>query len=64
MTIATSPAAGPLTPSAEPLINPTTTPPITPAIIPEKRGTCEANAMPRHKGKATKKQQWMLVSRV
>lgn len=52
--MAASPAAGPLTPNLEPLKDPTTTPQIIPAIIPEKSGAPLANAIPKHKGKATK----------
>ena len=54
-TIAVKPAAGPVTLNAELLKNPTTIPPITPEIIPENNGAPEANAIPKHKGKATKK---------
>src|SRR4029078_6137160 len=53
-TIAVKPAAGPLTLSCEPLRLPITIPPIMPAIRPEKRGAPEPNAIPRHKGNATK----------
>ena len=53
--MAANPAAGPLTPTWEPLIAPTTTPPIIPAISPEKSGAPLANAIPKHKGMATKK---------
>ena len=49
-----SPAAGPLTPRAEPLRNPTTMPPTMPAMMPEKRGAPEARAMPRQRGTATR----------
>ena len=53
-TIAANPAAGPLTPILEPLSPPTTTPPIIPAINPENKGAPLANAIPKHKGSATK----------
>ena len=36
-TITARPAAGPLTPSGEPLIDPTMIPPIIPAITPENK---------------------------
>ena len=52
--MAASPAAGPLTPTLDPLMAPTTTPPTIPAIRPEKRGAPLANAIPKHKGSATK----------
>ena len=51
---AANPAAGPLTPIFEPLKAPTTIPPTIPAINPEKRGAPLANAIPKHKGNATK----------
>jgi len=54
-TIAVRPAAGPLTPSEELDIKPTTIPPMIPAIIPENNGALLASAIPRHKGRATKK---------
>ena len=54
-TITVNPAAGPLTLSADPLANATIIPPIIPAIIPENKGAPDASAMPKHKGKATKK---------
>lgn len=50
-----SPAAGPDTPRADPLIAATTTPPITPEIIPAYKGAPEANAIPKQSGRATKK---------
>jgi hypothetical protein len=53
-TITASPAAGPLTPSGDPLAIPTIIPPTMPAIIPEKSGAPEASAIPRHSGSATK----------
>ena len=53
-TIAAKPAAGPLTPIFESDNPPTTIPPIIPAINPEKRGAPLANAIPKHKGNATK----------
>jgi hypothetical protein len=37
-TITANPAAGPLTPSDDPLAIPTTIPPTIPAIIPENNG--------------------------
>ena len=57
-----NPAAGPETPTREPLINPTTIPPITPARSPGKTlgkegifsTFVEANPIPRQSGKATK----------
>jgi hypothetical protein len=49
------PAAGPLTPKADPLAKPTIIPPTRPAIIPENKGAPDAKAIPRHKGTATKK---------
>jgi hypothetical protein len=54
-TITVRPAAGPETLNADPLANATTTPPIIPAIIPENKGAPDASAIPKHKGKATKK---------
>src|SRR5690606_12076661 len=54
-TIAANPAAGPLTPTFEPLKPPTTIPPIIPAINPENNGAPLASAIPKHKGRATKK---------
>ena len=53
-TIAVNPAAGPVTLNEELLRNPTTTPPITPETIPENNGAPDANAIPKHNGKATK----------
>ena len=53
-TMAANPAAGPLTPMLDPLMAPTTIPPTIPAINPEKRGAPLANAIPKHKGSATK----------
>jgi hypothetical protein len=55
MTMEVRPAAGPLTLSVEPLKMVTKIPPINPAKIPEKSGTLQAKAMPKHSGKATKK---------
>ena len=49
------PAAGPLTPSFDPLRSPTTIPPIIPAIRPENGGTPLTAAMPKHSGTATRK---------
>ena len=54
-TITVNPAAGPVTLNAEPLTVATRIPPIIPAIIPEKSGAPDANAIPKHKGNATKK---------
>ena len=54
-TIAASPAAGPLTPTCDPLKLPTTIPPMIPAIKPENRGAPLASAIPKHSGNATKK---------
>lgn len=53
-TIAVNPAAGPETEIFELLMNPTTRPPTIPAMIPDKGGAPEANAIPKHKGSATK----------
>ena len=58
-----NPAAGPDTPTREPLINPTTIPPMTPARSPGKTlgnegifsTFVEAKPIPRQSGKATKK---------
>lgn len=49
------PAAGPDTPNEESLINVTTNPPIIPESKPAYKGAPEANAMPKHRGSATKK---------
>lgn len=62
MMIVINPAAGPETPTREPLINPTTIPPITPAKSPGKTlgkegissTFVEANPIPKQSGKATK----------
>ncbi len=54
-TTVVNPAAGPETPSAEPLIKETIRPPIMPETIPEYKGAPEANAIPKHSGRATKK---------
>src|SRR6185295_4995243 len=54
-TMVLSPAAGPLTETADLLRAPAITPPATPAISPETRGAPEARAMPKHNGKATRK---------
>jgi len=54
-TMAVSPAAGPETLMWEFDKYPTTIPPIIPDIIPENKGAPEAIAIPKHKGKATKK---------
>ena len=53
-TMAAKPAAGPETDILELEIEPMTIPPIIPAIIPDKGGAPEANAIPKHKGSATK----------
>jgi hypothetical protein len=53
--MAVSPAAGPDTLSDDLLRAPTNTPPIIPATTPEKTGAPDACAIPKHKGKATKK---------
>ena len=53
-TMAVKPAAGPLTLSGDPLMNPIAIPPTTPAMIPENKGTLDPNAMPKHRGSATK----------
>ena len=52
--MAARPAAGPLTPTWEPLKLPTTIPPMIPAIKPEKRGAPLARAIPKQRGNATK----------
>jgi hypothetical protein len=54
-TIEVNPAAGPLTLNDDPLNDPTTIPPIIPAIKPENKGAPDAKAIPKHKGKATRK---------
>lgn len=54
-TMAVKPAAGPETLICDRLMVPTTIPPTTPAIIPESGGAPEANAIPKHSGRATKK---------
>ena len=54
MTIAASPAAGPLTLMCEPLSAPTTMPPMIPEMTPEMMGAPEASAIPRHSGMATR----------
>ena len=53
-TITANPAAGPLTPNADPLMRATITPPIIPATSPENKGAPEANEIPRQRGMATK----------
>ena len=53
-TMAVKPAAGPETEMLELLKDPITTPPTMPAIIPDKGGAPDANAIPKHKGRATK----------
>lgn len=52
--MAVNPAAGPETEIFELLMDPTTRPPTIPAMIPDKGGAPEANAIPKHKGSATK----------
>ena len=54
-TITARPAAGPETPSGDPLRRPTTMPPTIPATRPENGGAPLARAMPRQSGTATKK---------
>ena len=54
-TMTVSPAAGPLTPSCDPLNIPTKIPPTIPEIKPAIKGALEARAIPKHKGSATKK---------
>lgn len=53
-TITANPAAGPETPSGDPLASATTVPPIIPAIIPEKSGAPDASAIPKQSGMATR----------
>ena len=53
--MAINPAAGPDTLTLELLNAPTRTPPIIPQIIPANGGAPLATAMPKHRGKATKK---------
>ncbi len=53
-TMAVNPAAGPDTEILELLMVPTTSPPTIPAIIPDNGGAPDANAIPKHKGSATK----------
>jgi hypothetical protein len=50
-----NPAAGPETLNCDPLITETKTPPMIPDKRPEYKGAPEANAIPKHKGNATKK---------
>jgi len=50
-----SPAAGPETLNAEPLINETTIPPMMPERMPAYSGAPDASAIPRQRGNATKK---------
>ncbi len=54
-TIIVKPAAGPLTESSEPDSKDTNVPPTIPAIRPAKSGAPEASAIPKQRGKATKK---------
>lgn len=49
-----NPAAGPETPNEDPLIQETIKPPIIPESRPAYSGAPEANAIPRHRGSATK----------
>ena len=53
--IATRPAAGPETLIGDREIAPVTMPPIAPATSPKIGGTPLALAMPKHRGRATKK---------
>lgn len=53
--MAVRPAAGPETLIDELLNPPTTIPPIIPDIIPANGGAPDANAIPKHSGKATRK---------
>ena len=52
--MAVSPAAGPETLSAERLMRGMIKPPMAPATSPDRSGTPEASAMPRHSGTATR----------
>ena len=52
-TITANPAAGPLTPKADPLRRATITPPIIPATSPENKGAPDAKEIPKHSGIAT-----------
>ena len=54
-TIEVSPAAGPVTESAERLMKGTTSPPAMPATSPDTGGTPHATAIPRQSGSATRK---------
>ena len=54
VTTTNKPAAGPLTLCCDPLIAPTRRPPHIPEITPVIAGSPEANAIPRHKGSATR----------
>jgi hypothetical protein len=54
-TITARPAAGPLTPRADPLKIDMIIPPTIPAMIPENNGAPDASAIPRHNGTATRK---------
>jgi hypothetical protein len=54
-TITVRPAAGPLTLKWELLKDPTTKPATTPEMIPENNGAPEAKAIPKQRGKATRK---------
>src|SRR5450830_73888 len=55
ITMTIKPAAGPLTLMAEPLNVATITPPMMPEIMPLIGATPDALAIPRHKGRATRK---------
>src|SRR5690606_32568403 len=54
-TMAVKPAAGPDTLMWDWLKKPTTIPPTTPVIIPANKGAPDANAIPKQRGRATKK---------
>lgn len=54
-TIIVKPAAGPLTDNSDPDKRETITPPTIPATKPAINGAPEASAIPKHRGKATKK---------
>ena len=54
-TMMVNPAAGPLTDSSDPDKRETIIPPTIPATRPANKGAPEARAIPRQRGKATKK---------
>ncbi len=54
-TTVVKPAAGPDTASCDPLINDTIIPPTIPESRPAYNGAPDANAIPIHKGRATRK---------